>query len=251
MPPPASCPATNEVRVWYAQTSVLAADRAAVARALEWLQPDERARFDRYRFDADRMMFLLGRVMARRVVGLALGVAPVAWRWREGSHGRPEIAEPGTSWHFNLAHSAGLVACALADGREIGVDVEDLERSPADIALVRRYCSPAEAADVLAQGAHWRHRFLTYWTLKEAYLKARGIGISVHLTDVSFSLDPGGVRIAFLDSLAGTDTRWLFELLRPTGRHLLAIAASTADGIKPDVGTGLFSTDWLSSGTGL
>lgn len=251
MPKPASCPAADEVCVWYAHTSALDGDRAAVGRALTLLQPDERARFDRYRFDADRMMFLLGRVMARELVGQALALSPGAWRWREGGSGRPEIDDPGTPLRFNLAHSAGLVACALASGRDVGVDVEDLERRSTDVAIVRRYCSPDEALDVEAQGDRWRDRFLIYWTLKEAYLKARGVGIAVNLSDINFSLDPGGASVAFLDSLAGTDTRWRFELLRPTDRHLLAVAASTTDGVQPVVGTGLFSTDWGRLGTGL
>ncbi len=55
--------------------------------------------------------------------------------------------------------------------------------------------------------------------------------------------------MAFLDSLAGTDTRWQFDLMHPTDQHLLAVAASTTDGVQPQVGTGLFSTDWLVSGT--
>ena len=196
-------------------------------------------------------MFLLGRVMARDLVGRALGVAPDAWSWREGPHGRPEIAAPDTLLRFNIAHSSGLVACALAHGRDVGVDVEDLKRRPVEPAVVSRYCSPFEAADVEAQGDAWHDRFLVYWTLKEAYLKARGIGISVHLSDISFSLGPSGVTLAFLDSLAGTDTRWQFALIQPSDQHLLAVAASTTDGVQPQVGTGLFSTDWLVSGTGL
>ncbi len=133
-------------------------------------------------------MFGLGREMARSLVGVALGVPPESWIWREGPHGRPEIAAPDADLHFNLSHSAGVVVCALARGRTIGVDVEDLSRRAPDPAIVTRYCSPAEAEDVCAQGDRWRDRFLTYWTLKEAYLKARGLGIAVHLSDISFTL---------------------------------------------------------------
>jgi hypothetical protein len=83
---------------------------------------------------------------------------------------------------------------------------KDLTRRAPDPAIVTRYCSPAEAEDVCAQADGWRDRFLTYWTLKEAYLKARGLGISVHLSDISFTLAGGEQpRISFLDSLAGTD----------------------------------------------
>jgi 4'-phosphopantetheinyl transferase len=222
------------VQASVAETAVFAADRARVTQALAWMTPDERARFDRFRHDQDRMMFALGRAMARTLVGRTLGIAPGAWRWREGPHGRPEIDSPATDLHFNLSHSAGLVVCALARGRSVGVDVEHLDRRAPDRAIVPRYCAPAEAADVEARGEAWPARFLQYWTLKEAYLKARGLGIAVHLSDIAFTLDaPGGIRVAFERSLAGTDDRWAFTLTQPTPAHLLALAVPTDDGARP------------------
>jgi 4'-phosphopantetheinyl transferase len=225
------------IHVWHADTTALFRDPALVARALGWLLPVERTRYDRFRHDADRFMFLTGRVMARTLVGRALGCPPTAWRWREGPHGRPEIDEPGVTMHFNLAHSAGLVVCAVAPDREVGVDVEDLRRRPVDRGFVARYCSADETADVAAQPEHvWHDRFLTYWTLKEAYLKARGLGVSVSLSNVSFTLDSNGdARVGFLGALAHFDTRWLFHLTRPSDRHLLAVAIATADGTRPSL----------------
>ena len=95
------------------------------------------------------------------------------------------------------------MVCALAAGRDVGVDVEDLNRRPVEPGLVARYFAPSEvkAIDVGAPG--WEQRFLNYWTLKEAYLKARGLGISVHLADVAFSLDASEPIVSFSRSLAG------------------------------------------------
>lgn len=238
MPAVPSGLARDEVRVWLTDAARLASDQPTLDRFLGLLQPAERTRYNAYHADADRFMFLVGRAMARTLVGQALGVPATSWLWREGSHGRPEaeIDAPGRPIRFNIAHSSGLVACALAEGRDVGVDVEDLERAAFDARLVRRCCSPAEAADVEAQPAdRWPSRFLAYWTLKEAYLKARGLGISVHLPDISFSLDDPAPRVAFLRSLAGSDTRWTFLLQQPTAHHLLAVAASTTDGVQPTV----------------
>jgi 4'-phosphopantetheinyl transferase len=235
MPEPASCPGRNDVHVWHAHVDDTLADEAAVASARTGLTGAEQQRFDRYHGDLDRRMFLLGRIMSRRLVGRALGVAPDAWDWREGARGRPEIAHPPTPLHFNLAHSAGLVVCALANGREVGVDVEDLERPPTDPRMVPRYFAPAEAADIEAHGAAWRERFLEYWTLKEAYLKARGLGIALPLREICFELRPDGVRITFLGSLAGTSTDWVFQLSQPTEHHLVAVAASRSEGVVPTI----------------
>ena len=198
---------------------------------MDMLTPAERERFDRFRHDDDRWMFALGRLMAREMVADALGVEPRAWHWREGPHGRPEIDWPETDLHFNLSHSAGLVACAIGRGRELGVDLENLGRRAPDVAIVERYLSPAEAADVHAQSEGWTHRFLLYWTLKEAYLKARGLGISVQLADITFRLDGDqSARIAFDGALAGTDARWAFQWRSLAPHHLVALAASRADG---------------------
>lgn len=233
MPVATSCPGSAEVHVWHADAAAFGADRTRVARALEWLSADERSRYDRFRHEDDRLMFALGRVMARTLVGRALSVEPASWRWREGEHGRPEIAAPDTLLTFNLAHSAGLVVCALAYGRVVGVDVEDLTRPAPDPLIVRRYCSPVEAEDIEAHGPRWRDRFLVYWTLKEAYLKALGLGISVSLADISFLIGPDDIRVTFLRSLGGTDTRWAFDLLHPDPSHLIAVASSAADGVRP------------------
>jgi 4'-phosphopantetheinyl transferase len=194
---------------------------------------DERGRFDRFRHDDDRVMFAVGRLVARTMVGRALSVDPASWAWREGPHGRPEIDRPNTNLHFNLSHSAGLVICALSRDRAVGVDVEDLARRAPDPAIVPRYCSPAEADDVRSRGERWRDRFLTYWTLKEAYVKARGVGISVPLSDISFTVNERGARIGFDGSLAGTDDRWAFHLWQPSARHLAAVAVATADEATP------------------
>lgn len=238
MPAPTSRPAPGEVRVYYAEAARLVDDAGGVDRAVAWLQQAEPERFSRYRFDADRLMFLAGRLLARTLVGRALGVAPEAWRWREGAHGRPEIDDPDTPLRFNLSHSAGLVACAVADARDVGVDVEHLARPPIDRRMTRRYFSPVEAADVEAQPPDgWQDRFLVYWTLKEAYLKARGLGVSVPLHEITFTLDGDRARVQFDGSLAACDTRWALQFSRPTPRHMLAIAASTADGIAPTIKT--------------
>ncbi len=220
--------------MYYAGTDVLTEQPALATHALALLDPTERTRHDRFRHDVDRHMFLLGRAMARLLVGGALGCAPGAWTWQEGPHGRPEISHPATALRFNLAHSGGLVVCALAFGRDVGVDVEHLDRRASEPGIVSRYCAPAEVEDIRAQGALWHGRFLVYWTLKEAYLKARGLGIAVPLAEIAFSLDgKAGARVAFLGSLAGTDERWSFALARPTPGHLVAVATATADGRAP------------------
>lgn len=235
------------VRVWHAHTDVLRHAPGARDRALAWLTPSELERHHRFRRDADRDMFVLGRVMARAIVGDALSVPPTAWPWREGQHGRPEIDLERCPLAFNIAHSGGLVACALSWHGEVGVDIEDRRRPPIDHDLVARCCSPTEAADVHARGSEgWRDRFLQYWTLKEAYLKARGLGIAVHLADLSFSLHGDEVRLDFKGALATEPhAAWAFDLITLHADHFLAVAAPVVAGARPRFRFDPFPLTWL------
>jgi 4'-phosphopantetheinyl transferase len=229
--------ASGVVRVWHASAVGLWTSDGDRARALTWLSPAERTRFDRYRRDLDRDMFLLGRVMARALVGRALGVTPTAWTWTEGPRGRPEVADArGTPpLSFNLAHSGGLVVCAIARGHDVGVDVEDRRRASIGRDLAARACTPDELAVIDAAGEDgWRDCFLRHWTLKEAYLKGRGLGIAQHLTDAAFTFDTDdSPRLVLHRALAGDDARWAFALHEVAPAHYLAVAAAHGAGDRP------------------
>lgn len=228
------------VRLWHAHIDEAWADRSRVARAIAWLSPLEQDRYDRFRRDVDRHMFLLGRAMARTLVARALGIGP-DWAWREGPRGRPAIDAPVS---FNIAHSHGLVVCGLSTRGDIGVDVECRHRAAIDRQLVRRFCAPAEVVDIEGRGEDgWRDRFLQHWTLKEAYLKARGLGIAVHLSDLSFAIGPDRIDVAFLGSLSGADPHWHFWLHALDGRHYVAAAVGARD--RPAFALAPFPLDWL------
>jgi len=240
----ASSDDTRVVYVWHARVAdLLSRGDGTVPRAIDLLRPAEHERYERFRHDADRHMFLVGRLMARAAVADALGVAPRDWAWREGPRGRPEVDRADCPVSFNLAHSAGLVVCALSPLGPVGVDVEHRGRTPIDRALIERCCADDEAADVEAHGDDWRDRFLKYWTLKESYLKAVGLGVSVHLPDVRFHLD-GDARPAFRGSLAGADTGWTFDLRPAAPSHYVAVATSTPDGARPRVAHLPFPDVW-------
>lgn len=215
-------------------------DTALWTRLRSWLQPEETERADHYKDMEARAAFLIGRGMARSMLAEVTGIAPGAWRFSEGPHGRPEIASPDTPYRFNLAHSHGMIACAVAKNRDVGVDVEFLDRPDSSHDVAKRVCSEDELADIDAAPEEGRkERFLVYWTLKEAYLKARGLGISVHMGDVAFTVNGGEPKFVPAGSLAGADTRWLFRLAQPGPRHLIAVAVDaggdTAAAAPPNI----------------
>jgi 4'-phosphopantetheinyl transferase len=128
-----------------------------------------------------------------------------------------------------------LVACAVsATCEQVGVDVESVERKTDALEIAKRCFAASEFKRLRAVTEQQRReRFFCYWTLKESYAKARGLGLSLPLEQLSFELD-GGPRIgvSFEPELRDDPTRWSFALVRPSALHRLAVAA----GIGAQVG---------------
>ena len=203
------------------------------------MSPDEAAQQARFVFPEDRRQYLLTRALVRSVLSRYAPVAPGDWQFARSAHGRPEIVGPERAprLRFNLSNTRSLIACLVAREREVGVDVEDLDRAGETVALAERFFSPAEAAALRAlPPAEQRTRFLQLWTLKEAYIKARGLGLSLPLDAFSIQLDdPAEIGISFDHRIADQPAEWQFSLLRPSPRHLLATAIHKGQGPALDL----------------
>lgn len=219
--------------VWLVDTSSL--EDRWLDDYLQLIDDEERTRWSRFRdVDAQRQ-FLIGRALLRTSLSRYTDVHPTAWRFNADRFGKPSIAAPsrGVGIAFNLSHTRGLVACAVALGSSarIGVDVERADRVVDHAALAGRVLTPVEADDVhrAPEGLHGE-RFLAYWTLKEAYLKARGLGLSLPLDSFSFELSSVHPRITFGPSCPDDPDRWAFRRFAPTAAHLLAVAWRDVEG---------------------
>jgi 4'-phosphopantetheinyl transferase len=221
----------DEVHLWYAvPESVEGEERQAAARAL--LTATEEEQRHRYRFERDRTLFLATRMLVRTTLSLYADVAPRDWRFTVGEHGRPEIGWPLTAppLQFNLAQTNGLVVCAVGRGRPLGVDVENLSRE-APIGLIDRVFAPSEAAAFHELPADLRtERFFEHWTLKESYVKARGLGLSLPLEQIAFRLFPERPpRVAFGPEITDEPDSWQFVQLRPTRWHTVALCVQAGE----------------------
>lgn len=222
-PPPSLAP--GEVALWLVRPEEVTAERW---RELEgWLSPDETARAGRFHFERDRRLFQLGRGLAREQLGRWLDEAPGALRFEEGPHGKPHLGSPWASAapSFNVSHTAGLVALALATV-PVGVDVEAFERLGSPLELAERLFSPEEQAVLRGHPpAAQRDYFCQVWTLKEAYVKARGEGLSLPLCQVQCVLEPGErARLRFALGFDDRTEAWQLQALRPGPRHYAAVA---------------------------
>jgi 4'-phosphopantetheinyl transferase len=197
-------------------------------RYLPLLTPDEHERMARLIFDRDRQRFLLTRALVRTMLSRYAPVAPADWRFIANVHGRPEIAGRRADvpdLRFNISHTDGLVACAVTIGREVGVDVEHVGRRLIhDVAT--RFFAPREVADLRALPETEQARaFFDYWTLKEAYIKARGFGLALPLADFAFHLSPERTpAISFEPALPDDPASWQFTQDWPTPTHRLGLA---------------------------
>src|SRR5262249_50795126 len=108
---------------------------------------------------------------------------------------------------------------------DVGVDVEHVNRRLVGLELAERFFAPVEVAALRALAEENRgEHFFAYWTLKEAYIKARGLGLSLPLDAFAFQLDPGCPRITFTERIADNPSAWQFARQRPGPDHALAVA---------------------------
>jgi 4'-phosphopantetheinyl transferase len=197
----------EEAHVWTADP--------ATVDFLDVLSPEERERMQRFVFERDRLSYMAAHGLARLALSTFVPVAPEAWDFQYDANGKPEIAD--STLCFNISHTHGLVACVITTEIDCGIDVERLNRPTDFHSLAGRVLSPAERAALFgATEAAQPERFFSYWTLKEAYVKARGCGISIPLDQCSF--EP---RVTLVDD---DPNDWQFERWSPTAQHVLAVA---------------------------
>jgi 4'-phosphopantetheinyl transferase len=213
-----------EVELWFADPAEIDAG------AIELLDAGERARMERYKFERDRQLFLAAHALVRRALSRHADVHPAAWRFATESGGKPVLAGPAPvpPLCFNLSHCRGLVACAIARDRHVGVDVERVAELPRE--LIDSIASPDEAIALRSlPAAAQPERFFTLWTLKEAYVKARGQGLALPVEEACFYFGapggPGGATPRFVPGpqLADDPAAWMFVRLRPTLEHCAAL----------------------------
>lgn len=186
---------------------------------------DERARHERLYFERDRHMFVITRALVRTTLSKYAACDPAAWRFEANPWGRPHACGPRPAPYFNLSNTRGLVACAVAQTEGIGVDVENITRNTEPRAIAHRFFSSSEVEALMAlpEDEH-RTRFFSLWTLKEAYIKARGMGLAIPLGQFSYALDTAPITIRFGPQIEDDPERWRFALTRASDDHFLSLA---------------------------
>lgn len=224
----------DDIAIWIARLDE-ADDDALTAQWRALLDGSERAREQRYRLSDDRRRHLLARALARTALSRHTGIAPQRLRFAQGRHGKPELAggDPGDH-RFNLSHAAGVVALAVARGRALGIDTESLAARALSLGAAERNFAADEIADLRALPAAARaRRTIEYWTLKEAYAKARGTGLSLPLDRFGVRLEDARLRLWMAPGFDDAPERWRLWQFLDGEDQLLALCAQHRPGAAP------------------
>jgi 4'-phosphopantetheinyl transferase len=191
------------------------------------LDLEERARAERFHLARDRTSYVVAHGLLRAAVGHYTNTPPSALRFERTADGRPELDRThsaGSSVRFSLAHTRGLVGCAVTSGADVGFDVE-VPRSPAPMEVAAQYFSSRERAQLESlTPAEQADRFHMLWTLKESYLKALGVGLMRDLG--SFDVTPtadGGAELLSRTAPGDDQRPWTLRWWR-LGEHWMALS---------------------------
>ena len=229
--PPESLMLTNaDVHVW-----VTSLDRSPpeINSLQQTLTPDEQARAKRFRFEKHRDNFIVGRGVLRAILSRYLAVCPSQLHFEYTSYGKPMLAEAGRqnapaseALNFNLSHSHELALYAVTQEQEIGVDVEYIRTNVDVLGIAKRFFSAQEFSELQAlPQAHQTETFFDCWTRKEAFIKAKGEGLSLPLDQFDVSITPGNPA-ALLSTQWNPDeaTNWSLQALTPAPGYAAALA---------------------------
>jgi len=218
--------AAEEIHIWQATLDV---GEEQARRWSQLLSEDERERAARFRFDVHRIRYIAGRAQLRMLLAGYLDASPTELVFSYGPNDKPSLAAPAP--FFNLSHSEALALYAVTRDAEVGVDVELYDAAFPSRGIPERFFAPDEVRALRALPEDRQPRgFLELWTRKEAFIKARGDGLSLALDSFSVTLGqdrPSLVRTGWSQDEPGQWT--LLDLSDKDGEFIAAVAAKTKE----------------------
>lgn len=193
----------SDVHVWFCDLLHYADDQGVLVALLSGHEQERAARFA---FDRDRQRYILSHALLRLVLSRYTHKKAAQIRFSTGQHGKPAISGPGAvsdDIQFSLSHSGPYALVAVAKGRACGADVEVRQADVDALKLAQRFFAPSESALITKRdGEARRYMFYRFWTAKEAYLKGKGVGLSLGLDrfEVLFDGDSSLARVRWTNS---------------------------------------------------
>jgi 4'-phosphopantetheinyl transferase len=215
---------SGEVHIWLIQ---LGEAHVCLKCCETLLSSDEVDRALRFKFDRDRRRFLVSHAAVRSILAAYLTASPRELEFSLGPNGKPELASvpERETRQFNLSHSHEAAVLALARRRAIGVDVEYVQEDFPFEEVAHRFFSPKEVAALATLPKRLqREAFYKCWTSKEAFLKAKGTGLSGKLDEVDIVLtDDERVQVK------GIISGWTLREITLNKRYMAAVVSEGDD----------------------
>ena len=239
----------SEIHLWHVDQAGFSLQEIE-QRCLSWLNDQELQRYNRYYFDRHRKQLLASRLLTRCVLSrYAPHIAPPDWRFVSNDYGKPAIdaAQHAISLYFNLSHSGEKLVLAVTAAEFIGVDIESSIKRRRVARIADRFFSKQEVQNLLAlPQAQRQSRFYELWTLKEAYIKACGLGLAIPLRQFSYTFpaldkltiqfDSARIddarRWQFWQIDAGTDYRMALAIKNEAGKRISDISSRQMSGLN-------------------
>ncbi|MCK5871584.1 MAG: 4'-phosphopantetheinyl transferase superfamily protein [Methylococcales bacterium] len=213
----------NEIHLWCVDCQTIPLNLSQDYQLL--LNSEERVRWQRFKFEKHQRQYLITRVLVRTTLSKYAQMNPKDWQFSKNDYGKPAVF-PSQNLFFNLSHTENLIVCAVSRQKNIGVDVETITHKSSTVEIAQRFFSPNETKALLRElGSVQKQHFFQYWTLKEAYIKAKGVGLSLPLEQFSFDInhDKKKLRLSFESSSPENAKHWscwLFDVGKP---HYLSV----------------------------
>jgi 4'-phosphopantetheinyl transferase len=215
----------GEVHVWRADLHKMVEHRSLLEATLSIDEIKLSRKFNLY---SDKLWFILRRGLLRTIMGSYTGKRPGDLHFTSGSSGKPHLTAPheGLEITFSVSHSFGMAVFAFTKRDTLGVDVEFISREVDINNLALRYFSPDESRYLQHLPVKARREvFFQIWTLKEAYIKGLGSGLSYPLDRFAISVKDNNVpHLAYDEESPSEYGEWKFSLFTPADGYCGAVA---------------------------
>jgi 4'-phosphopantetheinyl transferase len=193
---------------------------------------------------------VVSEAFLRHVLSQYAEISPQDWKFQKNPKGKPEIYFPDLAvpLNFNLSHTSGLMVCAVVRNHAVGVDAEQVERKIRFLELAERYFSNEEVRHLksLPQDQQ-RTRFFEYWTLREAFIKARGESLGALLSHISFAVsEQNQIQISWSKKIQDDPKQWQFSLMKPSPFYQIAVAIRKGSSAELLISEKWFDPNYLS-----
>ncbi len=196
----------TEAHLWLLDTTQFTAAHFAEAAQIMSSHEQERAQ----KMVRGKETYIASRWLLRKVLGAYTGTTAAQINLRRTDKGKPYLAH--SNIHFSLSHSGHWVVLAVSTSGAVGIDIEAAERKRDLAGIAESYYHPQEFAQLQAlAGNQQTDYFYRLWTLKEAFFKATGTGISAGLDKIHFMLNNDEIQAEIATELDAEKAGWQFH----------------------------------------